>query len=302
MNIRNIDLNLLHVFVTVYDCKSITLAAKKLHLSQPAISNAITRLNSALGMTLFVKNNRAIAPSRHADDLYLDIKYCLQKIELTLCQRSRFDPATSERTFRIATSNYGEIALFTKLAPHIEHFAPNIKIVREFFPVDDFSQYLQDGQLDLGLFFDRPNVKGIHKEFLFNDPLVLITGCEHPPLPDKLGIEDIVNLDFISLKNECNNFDFLCSAFNNHSDYRAPRFTVATMWSMFFIVSTTKLAAVSPLLYAKTLEKHLPIKIHHLTGVEKIELNLYWRDIETEDPGHRWLRELIKYLLLQDKP
>ena len=61
MNIRNIDLNLLHIFVTVYDCKSITLAAKQLHLSQPAVSNAIARLNNSLNMTLFVKNNRAIA-------------------------------------------------------------------------------------------------------------------------------------------------------------------------------------------------------------------------------------------------
>lgn len=55
MNIRNIDLNLLHVFVTVYDCKSITLAAKKLYLSQPAVSNAITRLNITLDMVLLSK-------------------------------------------------------------------------------------------------------------------------------------------------------------------------------------------------------------------------------------------------------
>ena len=300
MNIRNLDLNLLHVFVTVYDCKSITLAAKQLHLSQPAVSNAINRLNSALNMTLFVKNSRFIAPTRQADALYFDIKCCLQKITSTLSQQSHFDPATSERTFRVATSNYGEIALFTKLASHLERYAPKIKIIREFFPIDNFGQYLQNGQLDLGLFFDRPVEKGIHKEFLFNDPLVLITGLQQPPLPDNLTIDDIVKLDFISFKNECNNFDFLFSVFNNHPDYRAPRFTVATMWSVFFIVSTTTLVAVSPLLYAKTLEKHLPIKIHPLTDVEKIELNLYWRDIETQDPGHKWLRELIKDMFINN--
>ncbi|MDD5410310.1 MAG: LysR family transcriptional regulator [Methylobacter sp.] len=298
MNIRNIDLNLLHVFVTVYDCKSITLAAKQLHLSQPAVSNAITRLNNALNMTLFVKNSRFIVPTRQADALYLDIKCCLQKITSTLSQRSHFDPATSERTFRIATSNYGEIALFTKLVPHLQRVAPNIKIIRDFFPINDFSQYLQNGQLDLGLFFDRPVEKGIHKEFLFNDPLVLITGPKQPPLPDILTIDDIIKLDFISFKNECNNLDFLFSIFSNHPDYRAPRFTVATMWSVFFIVSTTTLVAVSPLLYAKTLEQHLPIKVHYLADVEEIELSLYWRDIETQDLGHKWLRELIKDMFI----
>lgn len=215
-------------------------------------------------------------------------------------QQSQFDPATSERTFRIATSNFGEIVLFTKLIPHFKRCAPNIKIICEFFPINDFNQHLQNGQLDLGLFIDRPIEKGIHKEFLFNDSLVLITGAQHPPLPTNLAIDDIIKLDFISLKNECNNFDFLLSIYNNHPDYRAPRFTVATMWTMFFIVSTTKLAAVSPLLYAKILEKPLPIKIHHLPDVEKIELNLYWRDIDTQDPCHKWLRELIKDMFINN--
>ncbi|HEY8160562.1 MAG TPA: LysR family transcriptional regulator [Methylobacter sp.] len=300
MNIRNLDLNLLHVFVTVYDCRSITIAAKQLHLSQPAVSNAITRLNNTLGIALFVKNSRSIAPTRQADALYLDIKCCLQKINSTLSQQTHFDPATSERTFRVATSNYGEIDLFSKLIPRLLSVAPNIKLVHKICPSDNFCQYLQNGQLDLGLFFDRRVEKGIHKEFLYNDSLVLITGLQHPPLPDNLTIDDIVKLDFISFKNECNNFDFLFSVFNNHPDYRAPRFTVATMWSVFFIVSTTTLVAVSPLLYAKTLEKHLPIKVHHLTDVEKIELNLYWRDIEMQDPGHKWLRELIKDMFINN--
>jgi DNA-binding transcriptional LysR family regulator len=290
MNIRNIDLNLLHVFVTVYDCKSITLAAKQLHLSQPAVSNAITRLNNALDMVLFIKSSRFIVPTRQADALYLDIKCCLQKITSTLSQQSHFDPATSERTFRIATSNYGEIALFTKLVPHLQRVAPNIKIVREFFPINDFSQYLQKGELDLVLCLDYPVEKGIHKEFLFNDSLVLITGPQHLPLPDNLTIDDIIKLDFISFKHECNTFDL----FNNYPDFRSPRFTVTSMWSVFSIVSTTTLAAVCPYFYANILEKFLPIKVQRIADVEKIVLNLYWRDIETQDLGHQWLRELIK--------
>jgi DNA-binding transcriptional LysR family regulator len=294
MNIRNIDLNLLHVFVTVYDCKSITLAATQLHLSQPAVSNAITRLNNALNMTLFVKNSRCIVPTRQADALYTNIKCCLQKITSTLSQQGHFDPATSDHTFRIATSNYGEVLLFTKLVPHLQLVAPNIKIVRELFPINDFNQYLQKGQLDLVLFLDRPVEKGIHKELLFKDPLVLITGPQHSPLPDNVTIEDIIKLDFITFKHECNTFDL----FDSHSDFRPPRFTVTNMWSVFFIVSTTKLAAVCPYLYANILEKFLPIKVHHITDVEKIAINIYWRDIETEDLGHQWLRGLIKDMFI----
>jgi len=302
MKIRNIDLNLLHIFVTVYECKSITLAAKQLHLSQPAVSNAIRRLNSVLNMTLFVKNSRFIGPTPQADALYADVKCCLEKIESALSQQSHFNPATSERTFRIATSNYGEIFLFTKLVPYLQRYAPNIKIIREFSPTDDFSRHLQNGQLDFGLFFDRPVEKDMHKECLGYDSLVLITGPQHPPLPDGLMFDDIAGLDFISFKNECNNYDFLFSAFIDRPNYPHPRFSVATMWSAYFIVSTTTLAAISPLLYAQILKKHLPIKVHALTDVKKIELSLYWhdRDLVAQDAGHQWLKESIKEMFAQD--
>lgn len=300
MKIRNIDLNLLHIFVTVYEYKSVTLAAKHLHLTQPAVSNAIRRLNHVLNMTLFVKDSRFIAPSPQADALYADIKFCLEKIESAISQQTSFDPVSSERTFRIATSNYGEIFLFTKLVPYLQRYAPNIKVIREFFPSDEFSRHLQNGQLDFGLFFDRPVEKGIHKEFLCDDPLVLITGPQHSSLPDSLISDDIAKLDFISFKNECNNYDFLSSAFNNHPDYPVPQFSVATMWSAFFIVSTTTLAAISPLLYAKILEKHLPIKVHALADVKKIGLSLYYRDCVWQDTGHQWLRELIKEMFMKN--
>ncbi|TAL44494.1 MAG: hypothetical protein EPN89_13875 [Methylovulum sp.] len=74
------------------------------------------------------------------------------------------------------------------------------------------------------------------------------------------------------------------------------------MWSAYFIVSTTTLAAISPLLYVQILKKHLPIKVHALADVKKIELSLYWRDrdLVAQDAGHQWLKESIKEMFAQD--
>ncbi|MDD5275535.1 MAG: LysR family transcriptional regulator [Methylovulum sp.] len=300
MNIRNIDLNLLHVFVTVYKFKSITLAAEELHLSQPAVSNAIKRLNSVLKTTLFIKNSRYIEPTHQADALYVDVKCCLDRIESAIAEQSDFDPEISDRTFHIATTNYGEILFFTVLIPYLQRHAPNIKIIKAPL-TDDFSQSLRNGQIDCCLFYDHAIDNGIQKEFLCSDPLVLVTGLQHASLPDELTFDDMAELDFISFNNEYDDFNLVFSSFKHTAHFPVPRFRVATMWTAFFIVSTSELVLVTPLLYAKLLEKHLPIKIHTLTNVENIEMNLYWGDSMAQDAGHQWFRALIKELFLTDK-
>ncbi|MGR9117371.1 MAG: LysR substrate-binding domain-containing protein [Gammaproteobacteria bacterium] len=301
MNIRNIDLNLLHIFVIVYECRSITRAAAQLHLSQPAVSNAITRLNNTLKLTLFVKNSRNINPTLQADKLYKDIKSCLQKIESSLSQQIHFDPATSERTFRVATTNYGELALFPKLIPYLQKHAPNIRIVREFFPKSGFSKHLQTGKLDLALFLDRPVEKEIRKEFIINDTLVLITGPQHRPLPDNLALDDVVDLDIIGFGSEYDEYDPLMNMLKQHPGYRPPRFTLATMWSAFYMVSGSNLVAVAPSLLTRILEKQMQLRVHRLKDIPNtINLNLYWRDTDTKDPAHIWFRNLIKSIFTQD--
>ncbi len=296
MNIRNIDLNLLHVFVTVYKFKSITLAAEELHLSQPAVSNAIKRLNSVLKTTLFIKNSRYIEPTHQADALYADVKCCLDKIESAIAQRSDFDPEISGRTFHVATTSYCEILFFTVLIPYLRRYAPNIKIIKAPL-TDDFSQNLRNGQIDCCLFYDHPIDNGIQKEFLCSDPLVLVTGLQHTSLPDELTFDDMAELDFISFNNECDDFNLVFSS-KHTAHFPVPRFRVATMWTAFFIVSTTELVLVSPLVYAKLLEKHLPIKIHALINVSNIGMSLYWGDAMAQDAGNQWFRALIKELFL----
>ncbi|PKM13220.1 MAG: hypothetical protein CVV13_02255 [Gammaproteobacteria bacterium HGW-Gammaproteobacteria-3] len=296
MNIRNIDLNLLHIFVVVYDCKSITLAAQQLHLTQSAVSNAITRLNNTLELKLFIKDSRSITPSRQADSLYDNIKCCLQKIESSLAQQIHFDPATSDYTFRIATTHYGELALFPKLIAHLQQHAPNIKVVRTLPPKnDDVDKELQSGIIDLALVADRKITTETHSETVCGDTMVLISGPQHPPLPDKLTLEAIIGLDLI-----CSGYEHepLLNALKQNPNFHPPRYTLTTMWSTFYIVSTSKLVALAPLRLVHILENYLPIKTHYLPApLNAIKLNLYWRHVDTTDPGHAWLRALIKSIL-----
>lgn len=298
MNIRNIDLNLLHIFVVVYECRSITKAAKQLHLSQPAVSNAVTRLNNRLNLTLFVKNSRNISPTAQAEKLYLDVNSSLQKIKLSLSQQMTFDSVSAERTFKIATTNCGEILLFPKLISYLQQYAPNINIIHEVLPKSGFSEQLLNGDQDFILFFDRPVEQGVSKEAIVSDSLVLITGPTHQPLPDYVSVDDVAGLNLISFGDEYDDFDPLMRIIKRHPDYRSPRLTLSNFRSALNMVLYTNLAMVAPLITVETYQQQMQLNIHRLNNIpDRITYNLYWRNMNSPDPGHDWLKGVINKLV-----
>ncbi|MGR9053837.1 MAG: LysR family transcriptional regulator [Gammaproteobacteria bacterium] len=298
MNIRNIDLNLLHIFVAVYECNNITLAAKKLHMSQPAVSNAINRLNNALELKLFIKESRSIIPSATADCLYQDIKKCLQQIECCLSQQTYFDPASSNLTFRIAGGSYEVFTLFPKLMPYLQRQAPNMKIVSDLVTEEEIDNHLIDGKSDLILFFDRAAEQGICKDFVFSDSLVLVTGPKHTPMPSVLTFNDMAALDIISLGNNYDDRSPLLKAFKNHPKHRMSRLTSPNILDALCIVSVSTLAVIAPLQLCRNVARQIPLNIHKFVDQpQTIDLYLYWRESNTHKQGHTWLRNLIKSMI-----
>ncbi|WP_258933738.1 LysR family transcriptional regulator [Nesterenkonia pannonica] len=106
-----IDLNLMRTFVVVYRARSITRAAKILHLSQPAVSHALRRLRHHFEDPLFVRTRTGVAPTRLAASIYAEVNGPLSQVAASTEDRTRFDPATSTRRFRLALTDLGEAGL-----------------------------------------------------------------------------------------------------------------------------------------------------------------------------------------------
>src|SRR5690625_6415695 len=106
MKLRSINLNNLVVFATVYKERSISQAAVKLHLSQPAISNALARLREYFEDPLFERNSQGVQPTPRARALIQPIQKALNILEHKLLQDDYFDYSTSTRSFVIAMGDY----------------------------------------------------------------------------------------------------------------------------------------------------------------------------------------------------
>ena len=100
-----IDLNLLRIFDAVMTERNVTRASHTLHMTQPAVSNAINRLRLTLKDPLFIKVQGGVLPTQRAELLWPPIRDALARIAETL-ERNEFDPARSEAVFRLAMSDY----------------------------------------------------------------------------------------------------------------------------------------------------------------------------------------------------
>jgi LysR family transcriptional regulator, mexEF-oprN operon transcriptional activator len=126
---RDLDLNLLRVFAVVADTGSVTAAASKLYLTQPAVSAAMRRLTTTVGTPLFVRHGRGLALTSRGERLRASLRPHLQALVDAALAVTDFDPRTSDRTLRIGVSDSAEIWLLPHLLRVLEREAPRMSVV-----------------------------------------------------------------------------------------------------------------------------------------------------------------------------
>ena len=128
-DLRRVDLNLLIVFETLMHERSVTRAAEKLFLGQPAISAALSRLRNLFDDPLFVRTGRSMEPTARAIEIFALLSPALDSISTAVSRASEFDPATSTSVFRIGLSDDVEFALLPMLLKRLRAEAPGIVLV-----------------------------------------------------------------------------------------------------------------------------------------------------------------------------
>jgi DNA-binding transcriptional LysR family regulator len=126
--LAGLDLNLLRVFDAVARERHVTRAAERLHLSQPAVSNALARLRAALGDELFLRRPGGVEPTAMALNLMGPVAEALDRLAESLAASAPFDPASSERVFTLALSEYAEAVLVPPLLEQLAREAPRVLV------------------------------------------------------------------------------------------------------------------------------------------------------------------------------
>lgn len=296
-NISKIDLNLLVVFATICQEMSTTKAAKKLGLSQPAVSHALQRLRDLLSDPLFVRASRGLVPTKRALELERPIAELLEKLDVLLVKTEKFDPSTAKITFRIATTDYFEQVALPKLLHALQTQAPGIVLVSRStlgtLPKED----LEAGTIDLavaGFYGGLP--EGYYQQQVFQDDFVCVMKADHPSAPrGKLSLKHYSKLRHIMISPQGDLKSKAAVLLKKHGFTQDIVAGVASFLSPGWTVCTTDLALTCPRKLAMAYQQYLPVEVFELPfELSKISVVQVWHGRNHSDPAHTWLRHLIR--------
>lgn len=145
------DLNLVRVFVEIFESRSLTSAASRLFVTQSAVSQSLARLRTALDDALFERRGRLMQPTPVAKDLYPAFRDALAAIHGAVDKRAIFDPRHSTRQFRIALSELGEVGWLANIVADIRREAPNVRLRTVCLQIHEVEDWLGRGLVDIAI-------------------------------------------------------------------------------------------------------------------------------------------------------
>jgi DNA-binding transcriptional LysR family regulator len=287
MHVGDLDLNLLQVFAAVHAARSVSRAAERLGLSQPAVSHALTRLRLALHDPLFVRVAGGVKPTPKADQLARRVEAALSMLDLALKESDHFDAARSERRFVVHMSDIGADEFLPLLMASIGREAPGVRVEAVQLPPEDIAPALDEGRLDLAFGF-LPGLAGTEHQPLLQERYVVLLRRGHPlarRLRDRQALEQ---LDFVLVASHAEPARALhLLGLAPRIRLTLPHFTVVPP-----ILAATDLAAIVPLRPAlRFAERHGLQVVEPDLGLPPFTVAMHWTWRSAHDPGHRWLRE-----------
>lgn len=125
---RGVDLNLLVTFLVLYRERSVSVAADKLHLGQPAVSGALARLRTLFDDPLFIRTGQVMRPTARADYLATQLSPAFEQLQSVLGEPESFDPLTDSRAITLGMTDWVEIWLMPLLLKRLKANAPHLRI------------------------------------------------------------------------------------------------------------------------------------------------------------------------------
>jgi DNA-binding transcriptional LysR family regulator len=287
MNVRELDLNLLHVFAAVHAARSVSRAAEKLNLSQPAVSHALGRLRLAMHDPLFTRVPGGVSPTPKADQLARQVEAALRMLDVALHEADTFDAERSQRRFVVHMSDIGADEFLPLLMADIGKRAPGVQVEAVQLAPEAIAAALEEGRLDLAFGF-LPALVGTESVPLLEERYVVLLRRGHPlarGLRDRAALDQ---LDFILVSSHGEPARALhLLGLQPRIRLTLPHFTVVPP-----ILAATDLAVVMPLRPAlRFASRHALQVVEADIGLPPFTVAMHWTWRQAHDPGHRWLRE-----------
>jgi len=304
-NFRQLDLNLLRVFDQVMSERNLTRAASNLHLTQPAVSNALSRLRDFLGDRLVVRSGYGVEPTPRAVALWPSIREALRVLEAALAP-GHFEPGQADNTFVLAMADATAAELMPPLVQQIERDAPGVSLRVLPLTTRDPRGLLDAGEVDLAVGYFPAVLADLtaqaqsgapaafdHRR-LYNGHYVCVMRRDHPLATSGLTLERFCAARHLLVSFSGRAYGFIDEALASLGARRRIVLTVNQFFTAGRVVSGSDLLTVLPLHFVSVTGMASELTWRELPfPVPPVHVDSVWHHRIDARADHRWLREAM---------
>ncbi|WP_152206208.1 LysR family transcriptional regulator [Marinobacter changyiensis] len=294
MALNRLDLNLLHVFDTIFREGSLTRAAHSLHLTQPAVSHSLARLREHFDDPLFTRQGNQMVPTPLARRFAESMRPGLTQIQSAVNQFHAFDPANQRKTYSLALRDILESTFLPQLMPRLDSY-PDIEIVSQRIARRDMETMLAAGKLDFAVDVLLPISNQTSHELLRKDRLVVIARAAAPSdEPRALSMTEYLQAQHVLVSSRADGPGIEDFELSRLGVQRKIRLRCQHYYAACRVVENTNLLLTMPETYARIISKHARVDIMtppvELPG---IDVHLYWHKPYEKEPALIWFRDQL---------
>jgi len=288
-----VDLNLVRVFVVIYEMQSLTAAAERLYITQSAVSQSLSKLRATLKDELFVRKGRAMEATPFAISAYPQFRDAVLAVDRVVRRLEPFDPVTTNRTFRIALSELGEVGWLANIVGEIRASAPGARIEVVQLETEQVLEQLHHGTVDIAVApiglpgdLDRTLVKKQGYRLILSD--------DHPAAASEVTRERLLSMPRVVIPTDSGSAQ-LESIQRGSDAYREPAVVAQHFASIPPILQAQPdLVAIVPESIALAWSKNWPLTVKPLPfSMAPLELSVYQRSTSHDQDVLDWLSQAV---------
>jgi DNA-binding transcriptional LysR family regulator len=294
VRLAGIDLNLLTSLDAVLETQNLTLAARRLGLTQPAVSHALKRLRDLLGDPLLVRTKRGMTPTPRALELRPAVRDALAAAAAVLQAAPAFDPATAQRTFAIALDDRTAFQVLPAVANRLMQDAPGVRIEVRPVAIERYTEALaSDLDFAVGVWRDTP--LNVREESLWKEEFVCVVRRGSPVARGPFDLARYLSLSHLFVAPRGLPGSPLDDLLARRGHHRKIAMTVNSFLVAPQIIAATDLVWTAPRGLAKAFAEQLPLTLREPPlALPGFEVKARWHVRLDRDPGLAWLRGMLR--------
>jgi len=291
------ELQLLYVFDAIMTERSVTRAADRLAMTQPAVSNAISRMRQIWNDPLFVRKGRNIEPTSYALSLWDQVSDPMFALTNAV-SATQFDPGTSKRRFRIAVTDMFVELVWPQLIELLEREAPAVDVHAVPYTPEGTHHDLREAHVDLAVGVLTQHDHSLRSTWLFEGGYLLAMRADHPLAGRPITMDEFLSARHLLVTMSGDAHGFVDSYLDQKGHSRRIASTVNHFSIVPKILRASDLIAAVPELISQDCGFVNGLWMGELPfSVDPTSLYLIWHARHDRDPGIVWLRTHVERLL-----